>query len=57
MIINNKNFKWVVVLVFIVSFILYNVYNNKKVDNEFEVIQDDSESVDEQLKRLMILNN
>tara|TARA_B100001540_G_C15493241_1_gene500141 strand:- start:495 stop:668 length:174 start_codon:yes stop_codon:yes gene_type:complete len=57
MIINNKNFKWVVVLVFIVSFILYNVYNNKKVDNEFEVIQDESESVDEQLKRLMILNN
>jgi len=57
MITNNKIFKWVVVLIFIVSFIFYNIYNNKKIDNEFEEMEDESENIDKQLKRLMILNN
>ena len=57
MITNNKFFKLIVVLILIVSFIFYNIYNNKKIDNEFEEIEDESESIDQQLKRLMILNN
>tara|TARA_B100000579_G_scaffold344219_1_gene296629 strand:- start:2279 stop:2452 length:174 start_codon:yes stop_codon:yes gene_type:complete len=57
MITNNKFFKLILVSIFIASFISYNIYNNNKIDNEFEEIEDESESIDEQLKRLMILNN
>tara|TARA_Y100000739_G_C20238657_1_gene297837 strand:- start:347 stop:520 length:174 start_codon:yes stop_codon:yes gene_type:complete len=57
MITNNKIFKLILVSIFIASFISYNIYNNKKIDSEFEKIEDESENIDEQLKRIMILNN
>ena len=57
MITNNKIFKLILVSIFIASFISYNIYNNKKIDSEFEEIEDESENIDEQLKRIMILNN
>ena len=57
MIMNNK-FLIGLVVAFLVSFvIIYNLYQNRMIDDESELIQDDEESIDEELKRLMILNN
>ena len=57
MIMNNK-FLIGLIVAFLVSFvIIYNLYQNKMIDDESELIQDDEESIGEELKRLMILNN
>lgn len=57
MIMNNK-FLTGLVVAFLISFvIIYNIYQNKMIDDESELIQDDEESIEEELKRLMILNN
>ena len=57
-IIMNNKFLVGLVVAFIASFgIIYNLYQNKMIDDESELIQDDEESIEEELKRLMILNN
>ena len=57
MIMNNK-FLIGLIVVFLISFvIIYNLYQNRMIDDEYELIQDDEESIEEELKRLMILNN
>ena len=57
MIMNNK-FLIGLIVVFLISFvIIYNIYQNRMIDDESELIQDDEESIEEELKRLMILNN
>lgn len=54
----NNKFLTGLVVAFLISFvIIYNIYQNKMIDDEFELIQDDEESIEEELKRLMILNN
>ena len=54
----NNKFLIGLVVAFLVSFgIVYNLYQNKMIDDEYELIQDDEESIEEELKRLMILNN
>ena len=57
MIMNNK-FLIGLMVAFLVSFvIIYNLYQNRMIDDESELIKDDEESIEEELKRLMILNN
>ena len=54
----NNKFLIGLAIVFLVSFgIIYNLYQNRKIDNGSKLIQDDEESIEEELKRLMILNN
>ena len=54
---NNKFLVGLVVAFLVLFGIIYNFYQNKMIDDEFELIQDDEESMEEELKRLMILNN
>tara|TARA_Y100000768_G_scaffold352416_1_gene304020 strand:- start:68 stop:235 length:168 start_codon:yes stop_codon:yes gene_type:complete len=54
----NNKFLIGLVVAFLVSFgIMYNLYQTRMIDNDSELIQDDEESIEEKLKRLMILNN
>ena len=54
----NNKFLIGLIVAFLVSFvIIYNLYQNRIIDDESELIQDDEESIGEELKRLMILNN
>ena len=57
-IIMNNKFLIGLMVAFLISFVtIYNLYQNRMIDDESELIQDDEESIEEKLKRLMILNN
>ena len=54
----NNKFLIGLIVAFLISFVIvYNIYQNRMIDDESELIQDDEESTEEELKRLMILNN
>ena len=54
----NNKFLMGIAVAFLLSIgIIYNLYQNRKINDESELIQDDEESIEEELKRLMILNN
>tara|TARA_B100000401_G_C52750858_1_gene693140 strand:- start:62 stop:229 length:168 start_codon:yes stop_codon:yes gene_type:complete len=54
----NNKFLIGLLVAFIISVgIVYKLYQNKKNDDEFKLIQDNEENIEEELKRLMILNN
>tara|TARA_Y100000766_G_C18542032_1_gene428751 strand:- start:162 stop:329 length:168 start_codon:yes stop_codon:yes gene_type:complete len=54
----NNKFLIGLLVVFIISVGIVNkLYKNKKNDDEFELIQDSEQNLEEELKRLMILNN
>ena len=54
----NNKFLIGLIVAFLISFvIIYNLYQNRMINNESELIQDSEESIEEELKRLMILNN
>ena len=54
----NNKFLIGLIVAFLISFVMINnLYQNRMIDDESELIQDDEESTEEELKRLMILNN
>lgn len=56
MIMNNK-FLIGLAVAFLATIGIIYLYQNKNINNDSELIQDDAESIEEELKRLMIINN